>query len=47
MRVSSGFVANMLGEDEDRLYDVSMDMLPEYSACTFTVSAVASPPSTE
>ena len=24
-----GYVANMLGEDEDRLHDLSIDMFPE------------------
>ena len=34
-----GHVARMLGEDEDRLHDLSIDMFPKTVAFTSTASA--------
>jgi hypothetical protein len=34
-----GYVANMLGEDEDWLYELSIDMFPETAAFASTASA--------
>ncbi len=34
-----GYVANMLGEDEDRLHDLSVDMFPEDGCRASTASA--------